>query len=330
LKWIILNMTAPQVLCIGELLFDYLANQSGRSLTEVESWTPYPGGAPANVATALTKLGTPSAYIGCLGQDPDGETLFDLLKSLDVNLDGLQRHPQAPTRRVYVTRSLEGDRTFAGFGDVDTTAFADAFLDAAYLPEALFERAQFLVLGTLGLAYPGSRAAMMRSLELAHQYQVTRFVDVNWRPVFWPEPEAAFPLIATMLTQADFIKLSDEEASLFFNSTDPQAVVAQYPQVKGAIVTAGEQGCRYCFGNVAGELPAFAVDVIDTTGAGDSFVAGFLHQLCAQPNLDLTDPNTVRQVIRYASAVGALTTTKPGAIAAQPTPASLDLFLAKH
>jgi fructokinase len=323
-------MTAPQVLCIGELLFDYLANQSGRSLTEVESWTPYPGGAPANVATALTKLGTPSAYMGCIGRDPDGDTLFDLLKSLEVNLEGLQRHPQAPTRRVYVTRSLDGDRTFAGFGDVDTTAFADAFLNAASLPEALFEQAQFLVLGTLGLAYPGSRAAMMRSLELAQQYQVTRFVDVNWRPVFWLSPEAAKPLIAAMLAQADFIKLSDEEASLFFDSTDPQAVVAQYPQVKGAIVTAGERGCRYCFGNVIGEWPAFAVDVIDTTGAGDAFVAGFLHQLCAQPHLDLTDPDAVRQVIRYASAVGALTTTQPGAIAAQPTPASIDVFLATH
>ncbi|NJM78352.1 MAG: hypothetical protein HC852_24455, partial [Acaryochloridaceae cyanobacterium RU_4_10] len=68
-------MTASQVLCIGELLFDYLANQSGRSLPEVESWTPYPGGAPANVATALTKLGTPSAYMGCIGRDPDGDTL---------------------------------------------------------------------------------------------------------------------------------------------------------------------------------------------------------------------------------------------------------------
>jgi fructokinase len=323
-------MTAPQVLCIGELLFDYLANQSGRSLTEVESWTPYPGGAPANVATALSKLGTPAAYLGCVGQDPDGDTLAHLLKSLAVNLEGLQRHPQAPTRRVYVTRSLEGDRTFAGFGDLDTTEFADAFLDAEQLPEALFEPAQFLVLGTLELAYPSSRAAMMRSLKLAHQDQVTRFVDVNWRPVFWPSPEAAHPLIAAMLAQADFIKLSDEEASLFFNSTDPQAVVAQYPQVKGVIVTAGAQGCRYCFGTVRGEFPAFDVDVIDTTGAGDSFVAGFLHQLCSQPNLDLTDPEAVRQVIRYANAVGALTTTQPGAIAAQPTPASLSVFLAEH
>ncbi len=320
-------MTAPQVLCIGELLFDYLANQSGRSLTEVESWTSYPGGAPANVATALSKLGTSAAYIGCIGQDLDGNTLTTLLKSLDVNLDGLQRHPQAPTRRVYVTRSLEGDRTFAGFGDLDTAEFADAFLDAERLPEALFEPAQFLVLGTLGLAYPSSRAAMMRSLELAHQHQVTRFVDVNWRPVFWPSPEAAHPLIAAVLAQADFIKLSDEEASLFFDSTDPQAVVAQYPQVKGAIVTAGERGCHYCFGNVVGEWPAFAVDVIDTTVAGDSFVAVFLHQLCTQPHLDLTDPDAVRQVIRYASAVGALTTTQPGAIAAQPTPASLNTFL---
>ncbi|MDY7015050.1 MAG: PfkB family carbohydrate kinase, partial [Cyanobacteriota bacterium] len=62
-------MTQPRVLCLGEILFDCLADQTGRSLDAVESWTPYPGGAPANVACALTKLGTPSAFMGCVGQD---------------------------------------------------------------------------------------------------------------------------------------------------------------------------------------------------------------------------------------------------------------------
>jgi fructokinase len=323
-------MTEPQVLCIGELLFDYLADQPGRSLTEVESWTPHPGGAPANVACALTQLGTPSAYLGCIGADTEGNALADLLKSLDVDLQGLQQHPQAPTRSVYVTRSLEGDRTFAGFGDVDTTAFADAYLQAELLPEPLFEQALFLVLGTLGLAYPESRAALHRSLELAHQYDVCRFVDVNWRPVFWPNPEEATPLIAEVLAQADFIKLSDEEASMFFNSTDPETVVDCYPDVQGVLVTGGEKGCRYCIQGITGDIPAFDVGVVDTTGAGDAFVAGFLHQLCTQTTLDWSDPWTTQQIVKYASAVGALTTTQAGAIAAQPSTEQVEVFLAQQ
>ena len=249
-----------------------------------------------------------------------------VLNALDVNLEGLQRHPDAPTRTVYVTRTLEGDRHFAGFGTTDTTAFADTKLEASKLPETLFQSAQFLVLGTLGLAYPNSREAIHRALALSKTYELRRLVDLNWRPVFWLNPAEAPSLIHAVLAQADFIKLTDEEAELFFESSDPQAVIARYPHVQGVFVTAGEQGCRYWLEGITGQVPAFAVKVIDTTGAGDAFTAGLLHQLCQQP--DLKDPETVRQIMLYASAVGALTTTAAGAIAAQPTAAQVETFLA--
>lgn len=319
-------MTTPQILCIGELLFDYLADQPGQSLDTVKTWTPYPGGAPANVACALTRLGTPSAYIGCIGQDPDGDALAQVLSDLGVNLQGLQRHPQAPTRIVYVTRTLEGDRHFAGFGTTDTTAFADAHLQASALPKTLFQTAQFLVIGTLALAYPNSREAIYRALELSKTYGLSTLVDLNWRPVFWPNPSEATSLIHRVLAQADFIKLAQEEAELFFESSDCQAVVERYPQVQGVFVTAGEHGCRYWLGGITGSEPAFSVNVVDTTGAGDSFTAGLLHQLCQQP--DLKNPQVVRDIIRYASAVGALTTMEAGAIAAQPTATQIETFLA--
>jgi fructokinase len=319
-------MTVPQILCIGELLFDYLADQPGLPLDAVKTWTAYPGGAPANVACAMAHLGTPAAYLGCLGQDPDGDALAEVLSTLGVNLEGLQRHPKAPTRKVYVTRTLEGDRHFAGFGTTDTTAFADAQLQASALPEELFKTAQFLVLGTLALAYPSSREAIYRALELAKIYGLSRLVDLNWRPVFWPNPAEATPLIHGVLAQADFIKLAQEEAELFFGSTDPQAVTERYPHVQGVFVTAGEHGCHYWLGGTVGYSPAFPVKVVDTTGAGDSFTAGLLHQLCQQP--DLKDPQTVKNIVRYANAVGALTTIQAGAIAAQPTVAQVETFLA--
>ena len=90
-------MTNPRVICLGEILYDLLADQPGQPLEKVESWTAYPGGAPANVACALVKLGTPSAFVGCVGQDEPGNALSELLQEVGVDTTGIQHHPTAPT-----------------------------------------------------------------------------------------------------------------------------------------------------------------------------------------------------------------------------------------
>ncbi len=322
-------MTTPRVLCLGEILFDCLADQLGRELAEVESWTPYPGGAPANVACALVKLGTTAGFIGCVGQDHSGDTLVELLETVGVDTSGVQRHPTAPTRQVYVTRSKEGERNFAGFGDIPTTEFADTCLGAEKLPESLFTDADYLVTGTLELAYPQTRQAIYRAVELAQQHSVKIIVDLNWRPVFWPESDAALPLIEELLQQADLIKFSEEEAQWMFQTDNPVEIAQKLGMSTGVLVSAGDRGCAYSFGDNAGKLPVFAVKVTDTTGAGDSFLAGFLHQLCQHQERNLwQDPEAAREAVIYASAVGALTTTKPGAIAAQPTAEEVRDFLA--
>jgi fructokinase len=323
-------MPSVSVLCIGEILFDNLADQLGKQFAEVTSWTPYPGGAPANVACALVKLGTPAAFVGCVGKDDGGVALVKLLKDLSVNCDGLQQHPTAPTRTVYVTRTESGDRVFAGFGPYDTTAFADTRLSADAIPSPLFQGAKFLVTGTLELAYPESHDALHRAVELAQAESCKIVVDVNWRPVFWNNSDRAQPLIADLLSHADFIKLTDEEAEWFFGSSDLKSIVSAYPQVQGVLITAGEKGCHYWLQGNTGHVPAFPVEAIDTTGAGDAFLAGFLHRLSANPPLDLSDPIQAEQAVRFASAVGALTTLRGGAIAAQPTPLTVDAFLKAH
>jgi fructokinase len=318
------------ILCLGEILFDCLANQSGRELEEVESWTPYPGGAPANVACALVKLGTPAGFIGCVGQDKVGNELVALLETIGVDTSGVQRHASAPTRQVYVTRSHAGERHFAGFGNIATTEFADTRLDSQQLPETLFTDADYLVIGTLELAYPQSQQAIYRALELAKQYGVKIFVDINWRPVFWLDEKKAPPLIEEVLQQADLIKCSDDEAQWLFKTDNPQEIAKRYEKVKGVLVTAGERGCSYSLGNSSGHISVFEVKVIDTTGAGDSFVAGFLHQCSKQGDAIFQNSEAARNAVVYASAVGALTTTKPGAIAAQPTAEEVEEFLAQQ
>lgn len=323
-------MSRIHVICLGEILFDCLADRAGVPLDLVKSWTPYPGGAPANVACGLVKLGTSSGFVGCVGEDEPGTALVNLIETLGVNVTGIQRHPTAPTRQVYVLRSESGDRSFAGFGSYNTTEFADTRLQAADLPLNLLEEADFLVVGTLELAYPKSREAITRALHIAEQHHVKILVDINWRPVFWPYPELAPQVILDFLKHVDFVKLSEEEAELLFNTTDPGAIAQQLNHCEGVLVTAGEKGCGYFLSENQGHLPAFAVDVVETTGAGDSFVAGFVHQLCQQGIKALANPDTAKYIVTYASAVGALTATKPGAIAAQPTAAEVEDFLRSH
>lgn len=320
-------MTNPRVLCLGEILFDFLSDQPGLPYEQVTSWTPYPGGAPANVACALVKLGTSSGFIGCVGEDNLGNSLVNLLQETQVNVDGVQRHSTAPTRGVYVVRTESGDRAFAGFGAIDTSEFADTQLQAAQLPVNLLKAAEFLVLGTLEMAYPNSHEATLEALHLATQTDTKILLDVNWRPVFWDNPAAAPPMIHELIKQVDFLKLSDEEAEWLFDTTDPGVIAKRVGKVEGVLVTAGERGCTYWLQDHQGNIPAFAIDVEDTTGAGDSFAAGFLHQLCQQGIQSVSDPATAHTIVRYASAVGAMTTTRPGAIAAQPIAAEVEAFL---
>lgn len=324
------NSNHTRVICLGEILFDCLADQLGRSLETVKSWTSYPGGAPANVACALVKLGTPAAFIGCVGKDEAGDELVHLLESVGVNTTGIQRHPTTPTRQVYVLRTETGDRSFAGFGDRQSDRFADAYLEAAQLPTELFSSAEFLVLGTLELAYPQTRTAIFRALELAKEFNLKVVLDVNWRPMFWQDETEAMPLIEKLWQYADFVKLATEEAEWLFDTTDAGAIFLSLQSVTGVLVSGGDAEVSYCFNDYQGTCSPFSVQVEDTTGAGDAFLAGFIHQLCQRGTSCLENPKTAREIVTYACAVGGLTTMKPGAIASQPTALEVEAFLQQY
>lgn len=318
------------VICLGETLIDLLAAQLGQPLAAVTDWNAYPGGAPTNVACGLVKLGTPTALIGCLGSDAVGTQLTNLLTEIGVNLTGLQHHPSAPTRQIYVTRSLDGDRTFAGFIDnLPSERFADADVDADRIDPALFDGAKLLAIGTISLAYPQSRRATERSLELARQYGLQVLVDVNWRSMFWDDLDRAKSVIYPVLAQANFVKMSDEEAQWLYGSIDPKLIRDRLPECDGIFVTAGAKGCDYALGDYTGFVPAFDVPTIDTTGAGDSFVAACIHQL-VKGDGKINDAQAAANLVKYATAAGAITTLIPGAIAAQPTDAEVLEFLATH
>jgi fructokinase len=315
-----LNPPNPTVICLGEILIDRIADHVTPTIAAVQSWTDYAGGAPANVACALSRLGTRASFVGAVGDDDRGQELVALLQAKGVDPTGVQTIAAHPTRTVLVLRTSTGDRTFAGFGEnLATTAFADTQIQSENLPSEIFRSAQFLVVGTLGLATDSSRMALERAIDLAHTHNCEIVLDINWRPVFWPQLDIAKPLIRQLIPLVDWLKLSIEESHWLFATRDPQTIVHQFPQLKGVCITRAAAGCDYWLNGHSGHQPGFAVPVQDTTGAGDSFVAGLIHQLGQVGSTDLTAQQAAT-IVTYACAVGALTTTQNGAIAAQPHP----------
>ena len=336
------SKTSPSVLCIGDALLDCIANEDARGFTVDEmvsnhAWTAWPGGAPANVATTLCKLGTTSAYAGCVGQDQDGDDIQSLLENIGVDVTLLRRTADHPTRRVMVTRDSSGDRAFAGFYEGRSAgAFADAYFDMTTVQdapsEAIIKGAEWLVCSTLSLAFEHSAEAVNHLVDRGLAGGARLCVDVNWRNVFWSNEQVAREAILVFAQRADVVKLTDEEAMWLLGIPSalacPQDVSKAFPRAFAVLVTAGEKGASYCIFDHCGKIEPFQVDVKETTGAGDAFTAGFLHALLSlQDDTLKEEPRVAENMVRFAAAVGALTCTSEGAIAAQPTMNEVESFL---
>ena len=265
--------------------------------------------------------------MGALSCDAWGDALMKLLSDMGVGRAGVQRRLKAPTRQVYIAKDARGDYTFEGFSEDDPAAFADAHLFADSIPSACFVVADFLILGTLSLAYADTRQSVRHSVGLARSHQVPILVDVNWQAMFWPQPREAPGYIYDLLKAVQFLKVSAREADWLFGTRSPAAIACQFPHLKGVLMLTEGKGCHYEFRGIGGYVPEFEVDIEEMTGANDAFVAGFVHQLMNRGLSCLSDAQSVNDIVVYASAVSALTKTRPGAIAAFPTPKEVEVFL---
>lgn len=178
-------------------------------------------------------------------------------------------------------------------------AFACSYLSptASQRPSATillpFQSADILVTGTLGLAYDITGATMDAITAMARNNGVTVIIDINWRPVFWPSVEKRTDeirkRICDYIDTANIIKISDADLEYLYGINPeealrrPQMVAEKLPNASAVLVTGGGLGAAYCFkkegGDIAGFVPSFLVDVVDTTGAGDAFTAGFIYRL---------------------------------------------------
>ena len=310
----------PVVVCLGEALIDRLGPPGGDPAVD-QPVDDRLGGAPANVACGLARLGTPVAFAGRLGQDAIGEAFLRLFAERGVETALLQRDVERPSRIVLVRRSPHGERQFQGFAGDQGLGFADQALEPASLSPA-----RWLLIGTLPLAAPGSASALMAAVRQARRQGTAIALDVNWRPTFWdatadpgagPSP-AAQAAMQPLLDQAALIKLAREEALWLFNSDDPGAIRQALPQRPDVVVTDGAAPVRWQLADASGHQDAFQPpSVVDTTGAGDAFTAGLLHRWNAAP----------QERLRFAAACGALVCGGAGGIDPQPTQAQVEAFL---
>ncbi|WP_320666792.1 carbohydrate kinase [Prochlorococcus sp. MIT 1307] len=331
------SLNAPQVICIGEALLDRLGPLGGDPYADkpVEDCL---GGAPANVACGLAKLGINTAFAGRLGDDFIGKQFHKLFKTCGVNVQALQVDPVRPSRIVLVRRDLKGDRSFEGFQGGEEHGFADQALEVKALKETwpgLLSNAGWLLAGTIPLATTTSAETLLWGVEQAIKKEVKFALDINWRPTFWSQNlssncgpnDAALKKIAILLENASLLKLANEEARWFFNTSDPVKISRSLPNRPDVVVTNGARPLHWVIGGFAGEMKVFSPQtVVDTTGAGDAFTAGLLQQYLTS-SFNKLNQEVVEEAVRFAAACGALVCGGPGGIDPQPTYEEIKNFL---
>ncbi|KAL5703972.1 fructokinase [Ranunculus cassubicifolius] len=314
-----------EVVAHGEILIDFVPTESGLSLAESPAFIKAPGGAPANVACAVTKLGGSSAFVGKVGDDEFGHMLVDILKQNGVKTDGVCYDPEARTALAFVTLKKNGAREFMFYRNPS----ADMLLKESELNIPLIKRAKIFHYGSISLIHEPCRSAHMAAMRAAKSAGVLLSYDPNVRLPLWPSPEAAREGIKSIWKEADFIKISDDEVQ-FLTQGDPKqedvVMSLWYEGLKLLVVTDGEEGCRYFTKNSKGRVKGFTVSVVDTTGAGDAFVGALLFSIAKDTSV-LEDEEKLKAALTFANACGAICTKEKGAIPALPsTSAAFDLI----
>uniref|UniRef100_UPI0005C8472D probable fructokinase-6, chloroplastic n=1 Tax=Fragaria vesca subsp. vesca TaxID=101020 RepID=UPI0005C8472D len=315
------------VVCFGEMLIDFVPTTNGLSLADAPAFKKAAGGAPANVAVGIARLGGSSAFIGKVGEDEFGYMLADILKKNNVNNEGMRFDPGARTALAFVTLRSDGEREFMFYRNPS----ADMLLQEAELDLDLIRKAKILHYGSISLITEPCKSAHIAAAKAAKEADVVLSYDPNLRLPLWPSAKSAREGILSIWETADIIKISEEEISFLTEGEDPfdETVVRKlyHPNLNLLLVTEGPDGCRYYTKEFSGRVKGMKVDAVDTTGAGDAFVAGILSQLAVDLSL-IQNEDKLRDALLFANACGASTVTGRGAIPALPTrEAVLDVML---
>ena len=277
----------------------------------------------ANVAAGLSKLGQNAAFLGKVGEDEFGRMLAAVLDDVGVDTSLMSFDANARTALAFVTLKANGEREFMFYRHPS----ADMLLTENEVDFEAVRNASIFHYGSISLIAEPCHSTHLKILEEAKKAGVFLSYDPNLRLPLWDSAADAKAGIMSIWETADLIKISDEElAFLTGEDSDASAKSLIFDQLKLLIVTEGAHGARYYTPDFAGKVAGFAVDAIDTTGAGDAFVAGLLSKL-AQDRAILNDEAKLRAAICFANGAGALTTTGRGAIPSLPSPQQVNALL---
>lgn len=296
------------VVCFGELLIDFVALESGVTVGQASGFEKKPGGAPANVAVAVARLDVPAAFLGQVGDDPFGHYLAGVLRAEGVNVDGLRFAAEARTMLAFVSLAANGERSFNFYRHPS----ADMLMTPDDIAYAVLNGAQVFHFGSITLISEPSRSATLAAARYAQEHGLFISYDPNLRRALWPSAEAAREGMLAGFEFAHFVKISEEE--LVFLAGDAGIDALWRDNIQLIVVTHGEEGATAHTRTSSVHIPGFSVTPVDTTGAGDGFVAGMLVQIVEAGGI----PSDLAVALRFANAVGAITTTQRGAIPSLP------------
>ncbi|ENB7193846.1 aminoimidazole riboside kinase [Enterobacter bugandensis] len=285
---------------LGDAVVDLLPDGEGKLLQ-------CPGGAPANVAVGIARLGGKSAFIGRVGDDPFGRFMAKTLADERVDVKHMRLDPAHRTSTVVVDLDDHGERSFTFM----VRPSADLFLEPADLPT--FSAGEWLHVCSIALSAEPSCSATFQAMDAIRKAGGYVSFDPNIRPDLWPDENALRRCLEQALQSADVVKLSVEELAFLTGDADVREglnTLMQRCPARLVLVTQGKEGVIAWHQGAVKHYPATPVQCVDTTGAGDAFVAGLLYGLAAGQELV--------PAIALAQRCGALATTAKGAMTALP------------
>ena len=325
-------MISSKVICIGEALVDQIINNPEGNCKN------YLGGAPANVACALSKLGVNTEFVGCLGDDEFGKEFINLFSNLGVKIQSTQVDKNCTTRIIKVCINDEGDRSFAGFVNSQKN-FADEMLDRKLFESSkisfqnLFKETKYLITGTNLLASDKSSESLLFLVEYASKSGVSIVIDANWREIFWDNYDNSsqdhMQKIKEFLINGDILKLSNEEAILFFGNNNPSLISQSLSKKPDVIITNGDKPISWFINGFQDTTKVLkSSKIVDTTGAGDSFLAGLIARFINRK--EDFDKDSLINHIQFASVCGLISCLGEGAIQPQPNINQVQDFLKSY
>ncbi|QIB73800.1 carbohydrate kinase [Halogeometricum borinquense] len=313
---------APRVVVAGEMLIDFLPDRQG-PLESVASFTKRPGGAPANVAVALSQLDETPAFATRVGDDPFGDFLVETLSEAGLDTELVERDPEAKTSLAFVALGEEADRGFSFYRD----RTADTRMQPGSVPDATLASADWVHVGGVTLADEPSRTATFDLMRRGRDAGATVSFDPNARPELWDEFDFEAS-VAEAFELADVVKATPEDLEALDYEGDPETMARRIrsdgPHTvfltlgsEGSLVSASEESPWVTEETVVSH-GGYDVEPVDTTGAGDAFTAGVVAAL--------VEGQSLAETLSFANAVAAVTTTATGAMTALPDRESVRQF----